>query len=305
MLKVNCISLLLLVLCGTLNSQLDTIKNTNLTGPYLGQKLPGTTPELFAAGIVSTLANEFSCCFSPDGNEFYFARRHPVLNETVIMYSKLVNGVWTEPDIVPFVNKQFSFEPFVTPDNKKLYFQSGRVVDGALQMFTLYVERNEAGWGDVKDPGPPFNPQKTMHISATADGTIYTTDISGGMGSESLGIIRKVNGEYKTLEKLGLPFNHEKLSQHPWISPDEKCIIYTVRRPGQQPVSVLFCSFRDEDGRWSEPMEIKLGMNAGQPFLSNDGRFLFFTSGDLGKGDIYWISAKIIEELRSKDYPKK
>ena len=70
-----------------------------LRGPYLGQKPPGMTPEIFAPGIVSTESHEFSCCFSTDGNEFYFTRRHPELNYPLIMVSKVVDGFWTEPEI--------------------------------------------------------------------------------------------------------------------------------------------------------------------------------------------------------------
>ena len=40
-----------------------------LKGPYLGQKPPGNTPELFAPGIVSTRHYENSITLSPDGNE--------------------------------------------------------------------------------------------------------------------------------------------------------------------------------------------------------------------------------------------
>lgn len=101
-----------------------------LTGPYLGQKPPGTKPDVFAPGIVSTAAHEFSCCFSPDGHEFYFARRHPDLNQPVLMVTQLRDGQWTDPDIVPFVEKQPSFEPIVTTDNKRLYFQSGKPIPG-------------------------------------------------------------------------------------------------------------------------------------------------------------------------------
>jgi hypothetical protein len=297
--KFFLISVFVVTLCFTINAQQKT---TDLNGPYLGQVLPGMTPELFAPGIISTAAHEFSCCFSPDGNEFYFARRHPELNQTVIMFSKQINGIWTEPEVAPFTSNQFTFEPFVTPDNKRLYFQMGKVIDRALQMFTMYVDKTEKGWGEIKDPGEVFNPMKTMHISGTLNGTIYTTDISGGMGTESLGIIRKENGVYKRLEKLGPPLNDEKLSQHPWIAPDESYIIFSVRRPGQQPESVLSCSFRKKDGSWSEPKELKMSIsNPGQPFITGDGKYLFFTSIENRQGDIYWVSAKIIEEIKPKE----
>lgn len=227
-----------------------------------------------------------------DGNEFYFTRNNKVT------YTKVVDGFWIEPEEVSF-SGNFSFEPSATPDNKKLYFQTAVVINGKMEMMTMYVERVDAGWSAPKDPGDSFNPGKTMHISATLDGTIYTTDISGGMGSESLGRIRKVNGSFEKLEKLGAPFNKETNQQHPWIAPDESYIIFTVRKPGPNAVSTLFCSFKNTTGEWSEPEELRIGMNAGQPCVSPDGKYLFFTTGDPGVGsDIYWVSSKIIEELR-------
>ncbi|MBN1211119.1 MAG: PD40 domain-containing protein [candidate division Zixibacteria bacterium] len=273
-----------------------------LTGPYLGQKPPGTVPEVFAPGIVSSEAHEFSSCFSPNGKEFYFSRRHPDLNETVVMVSTLFEGVWTEPVVAPFVKKQFSFEPWVTPDNKKLYFQSGVPIPGQTgpPMNVLYVEREGDGWGEATNPGPPFNPAQAMHISSTADGTIYTTDISGGMGSECLGIIRKVDGKYLKLEKLGPPLDKLKQSMHPYIAPDESYIIFGSRQPGQQFTNVLYFSYRKADGGWSEPKEINLGINAGLPFVTGDGKYLFFTSGEQGKSDIYWVSIRILDKLKPK-----
>jgi hypothetical protein len=54
-----------------------------LKGEYLGQKLPGTTPEIFAPGIVSTTQGEFNAAFSPDGKEFYFSVNEPSGRETM------------------------------------------------------------------------------------------------------------------------------------------------------------------------------------------------------------------------------
>jgi hypothetical protein len=284
-----------LLLLATITTDAQQSEFPKLTGPYLGQKTPGITPEKFAPGIVSTEAHEYACSFSPDGSELYFTR------DNKVTFTRLVDGVWTEPRVVPF-SGNFSFEPFITPDNKRLYFQTAGIVNGNMEMITKYVERSDAGWSEAKDPGAPFNPGKTMHISATMDGTIYTTDISGGMGSESLGIIRKVQGSYEKLERLGTPFNKVPNQQHPWIAPDESYIVYTVRKPGPNSPSTLFCSFKNKNGKWSEPVELKLGMNAGQPFVSFDGKCLFFTSGDPRVGsDIYWVSSKIIKELRPKE----
>jgi hypothetical protein len=282
-----------------------------LAGPYLGQKPPGIKPEVFAPGIVSTSAHEFSCCVSPDGKEFYFARRHPDLNWPVIMVSRLSDGAWTEPEIASFVEKQPSFEPWITPDNKRLYFQSGKPIPGQSgpPMNVLYVERGLEGWGTAVNPGSPFNPAKAMHFGSTRDGTIYTTDISQGPGSERIAVSRLVNGKYENLERLGPPISGELQTMHPYIAPDESYIVYSSRKPSEKPSFDLLVSFRKRDGGWDEPKKVDVGMSAGLPFVSPDGKYLFFTGTEPGQSkgpgpgvsDIYWVSARIIEDLRPKE----
>ena len=97
---------ILLIDC-SLYAQTDESGSPLLKGPYLGQKPPGITPEVFAPGVVSTSAHEFSCSFTPDGKEFYFARRDPNLNYPVVMATKLVDGTWTKPEIAPFGEQLF------------------------------------------------------------------------------------------------------------------------------------------------------------------------------------------------------
>jgi Tol biopolymer transport system component len=282
--------------------QADESGSPFLKGPYLGQKPPGTTPEVFAPGFVSTPAHEFSCSFTPDGKEFYFARRDPNLNYPVVMATKLLGGTWTKPALVPFVDGGMSFEPIVTPDGGRLYFMSGKPVPGQAgpPMNIFYVDREGDAWSSAKNAGAPFNPAKAMFISSTSDGTIYTTDISQGPGSEAIAVARKIDGEYKTLERVGPPVNAGTQSMYPFIAPDGSYLIFNSRRPAEKIQSVLLVSFRTADGGWSEPRLIDLGAEAGTPFVSRDGEFLFFTSGEKGKSDIYWVSAEVIEALRPK-----
>jgi Tol biopolymer transport system component len=274
-----------------------------LQGPYLGQKQPGETPEIFAPGVISTVSHEFSCCFSPDGKEFYFTRNDPTLNQKVIMVTRLHEGVWTEPAVVPFVENQFSFEPMVTPDNKRLYFCSGKPIPGqpGPPMNMLYVERDGDGWGAAQNPGPPFNPAQTMFISVTAAGTMYATDISEGPGKECIGVVRKVDGQYQKLERLGPPINAGSQNMYPFVAPDESYLIFTSKKPSEKNSSVLSVSFKKPDGGWSEPQAIGVGMQAALPFVSHDGKYLFFTGGEQGASDIYWVSAKIFEKLKPKE----
>ncbi|UCE22145.1 MAG: PD40 domain-containing protein, partial [Candidatus Aminicenantes bacterium] len=71
-----------------------------LKGPYLGQKPPGMTPEVFAPRIISTTEyTELGCTFSPDGKEFYFTRFTPDRN---IWVCRLKDEVWQKPEPASF-----------------------------------------------------------------------------------------------------------------------------------------------------------------------------------------------------------
>ncbi len=54
-----------------------------LKGPYLGQKSPGDTPELFAEGVITSGHHEHNI---PAFNYFVFMYRKDFLSQTIKMY---------------------------------------------------------------------------------------------------------------------------------------------------------------------------------------------------------------------------
>jgi hypothetical protein len=68
-----------------------------LTGPYLGQKPPGMTPEIFAPGIISSGYFERSVVFSPDHDELFFQLRCLGFT-TVLLHMKRKMGTWSRPE---------------------------------------------------------------------------------------------------------------------------------------------------------------------------------------------------------------
>ena len=275
------------------------------SGPYLGQRPPGTTPQIFAPGLVSTAAHEFSCSFTPDGREFYFTRMDPKRGQNLIFVTKWVDGTWTDPAAVPFIQGRMSFEPRVTPDGSRLYFTWEKPVPGqeGFGMNIWYVERQGEGWSNPVNPGRFLNPDKAMCVSVTLDGTIYTSDISGGPGTEAIAVARLVDGKYKSLERLPAPVNVGAQDMYPHVAPDESYLIFASRRQSPPSSSGLFVSFRNPDRTWGEPRAIDLGFQAGLPFVSPDGKYLFFTAGERGKSDIYWVEARFLEERKAAGPP--
>jgi Tol biopolymer transport system component len=95
--------------------------------------------------------------------------------------------------------------------------------------------------------------------------------------------------------------NTENSESHPFIAPDESYIIFDSSRPGGIGKGDLFICFRLANGSWSRAFNDTL-LNTVEsdwcPTVSPDGKYLFFTRNSTGNGDIYWVDAKIIEELK-------
>jgi hypothetical protein len=275
-------------------------------GPYLGQQPPGTIPQVFLPGIVSTRESfEYSNTISPDGKEFYFARR--TNDQEVQMVVRWENGVLMQPEEASFLQVAGGFEPHLSADGSRLYFTRFAPPPSVLaedkdlgprdkeaRMVNIWVmERSGPGWGE-----PKFC-VNGMYVTISDSGAIYTTDIR----SSSVGACRyiPVDGKYAGRERLPGGVNSPSPGAHPCIARDESFVIFDSKR-GEDPENAdLYVSFRLENGGWSDARSLGSAVNTRWndicPSLSPDGKCLFYMS----KGDIYWVSAKIIEDLKPKN----
>jgi Tol biopolymer transport system component len=98
-----------------------------------------------------------------------------------------------------------------------------------------------------------------------------------------------------------------------YIAPDESYFIFCSFRKGGFGSGDLYVCFKEKNGSWSKPInmgdKINTNLNERFPNVTPDGKYLFFNSTKKiqgaasdspgnGYGDMYWISAKIIDELK-------
>lgn len=264
-----------------------------LQGDYLVQEKPGDTLRIFAPGIVSDFSSEHSpAVFSPDLKEVYWT----IQFRGPILFMKQENGVWTAPEKVPFCSEYGDGEPIFSPDGKKLFFLSYRPIEtsGPSDKENIwYVERAQDGWSEPKPVSPKINAFDLHWLFSVANnGTIYFSSPSGNSyGQRDIYYSKFVNGAYEEPKNLGDIINTPGADHTPFIAADESYLIYVSSRK-------FHISYRNGDGTWMEPIGLGQKINSLRgalcPAVTPDGKYMFFISG----GDIYWVSAKIIESLK-------
>ncbi len=282
----------------------DTETSLDLSPLYLGQTLPGDTPEVFAPGFISLEdAVEFSATFSPTGDEFIFTRRQRGESGegNRLFYTRLENGVWSEPELLP-INENFSgAEAMISPDGNTLYFMSRRPVSEGANAegdINYWIStRVEDGWGE-----PEFLGSGMMYVSQADSGPIYFTDISTS-GQQFVVSQDISDGAFLDKERVDISAANYRNNSHPFIAPDESYLIFNATPRGKGNTD-MFIMFKVKDGAWSEPLSLGDEINTNSDELigmvTPDGQYFFFTRFSAGTSDIYWVGADFIETLRAQ-----
>jgi hypothetical protein len=265
-----------------------------LTGPYLAQTPSGMTPEIFAPGIVSSAEFiEFKGAFSPDGREYYFYRHALPKTTPTLYFTKVENGMWTEPVPLEIAQGANTFHPCVSLDNKWLFFYWQFQPEQKRHTGFYASTRTNTGWSVPKYAG------QGMYLTSDHSGEFYTTEsVWGSQPKHYLAKVTFRNGLFTQYERLIINPHYENQT-HPCIALDGSYIIFDINVENGS----LFVSFKDKKGKWGEAIDLTrhgFKPDVRGAYISPDGKYLFFSYN----GDIWWVDIQVIEKLRPKDKSK-
>jgi len=303
-----------------------------LHGPYLGQNPPGTEPEIFAPGVISTGMMVRDVAMMPDCKEIYFSAVLGNYAFSTIFFTRLAQDRWTEPVTLPFTSDlRYSYgEPAISPDGKNFFFVTNRPIPGnpdARSGFNIWrAHRAVDDWSDPQPLAEPVNTDQDEYFpSLTLDGTLYFTRQNPDR-TNSIFRSRFIDGVYAEPEKLPAQVNSGRSQFNAFIAPDESYLI--VPSAGRQDTrggTDYYIVFRNREDTWSEPVNMGEKINTAgsqeySAYVSPDKQYLFFMSArpradfftssekisigtflelynQTGNGNpcIYWISARIID----------
>jgi len=285
-------------------SLVRTFKNK---GTYLGLEQPETIPKMFAPNFISTEEQEFGSVFNREGTEFYFGV--DVGKRSEIRFSKIEEGVWTKPQLV-ISHERYSYnDPFLSNDENSLYFISNRALDGKGEVKDVdiwYVERDGEEWSEPVNAGANINSTgDEYYISFTHDGTMYFASNGHSPNDTSrtdhdVFYSENVNKKFQIPVLLDSAINSTSYEGDVFIAPDESYLIFCSTRVDGFGRGDLYISYKNSEGDWTKAINMGKEINTLNyeycPFVTKDGKFLFYTSNQ----DIYWVSSKIIDDIREK-----
>jgi Tol biopolymer transport system component len=260
---------------------------------YMQQEPPGLIPKIFAPGIISLDDRwEHSITFTPDCNECYFTVSKADWSACWIMMTVYRNGQWTKPEKASFNNDR-SLSPSVSHDGKKIFFSSNRGTDNKQSIWQC-TRGGDNKWLEPVEMGHQIS-------STSAEWSVHLSDLGnmficswrpGGKGKCDGWQIPFADGKFGQAENLAI-MNTGENDCGVAPGPKEKYVVFQSNRPGGLGEIDLYISLALADGKWSKPRNLGPKINGPKndagPWISFDGKYLFFNSSRAGTPDIYWV----------------
>lgn len=282
-----------------------------LKGPYLGQKPPGLTPQIFAPGLVSLKGErELDSAFSPDAKSFMFTR---LVDDTFKIYMTFEDGDrgWSKPKLIA-PSRTFpghsDGDPIFGPEGRRIYFISMRPLPGySLERFNIWY--SDLGPHGLQAPVPLGShingPDHELYPMVVGDGSLYFTANRGdGLGDRDSYRAQFRGGRFERPVNLGPAINSKHKEGDIFVNAEETLLIHSVYgRADDLGDGDLYISVRKKNGAWKDEVHLGSVINTDAeeycPQITPDGRYFFFTRGD----DVMWVDAKILDKFWKRESP--
>ncbi|GAA0894048.1 hypothetical protein GCM10009122_37280 [Fulvivirga kasyanovii] len=210
--------------------------------------------------------------------------------------------------------------PVLSPDGQVLYFTrshhpenvGGTIDKGDIWYSTLTADRQ---WSAPKNARGLNNKEWNGVIGFSKDGsTIYLhnhyTESNGIVRTQGIAKASKQGKGWSAPTDIDIPY-YKNLSDNVggYISKDGKVLVMSLESYGTKGGEDLYVILKKDNGSWGEPKNLGSTVNTKfqefSPFLSDDGKTLYFSSNGLGgKGssDIF-MSERLDDSWRSWSTP--
>jgi len=274
--------------------------------PWLGQTPPGHEPVEFCPELLATLRRVTGITFSPEGDEALLCLHTPDSTSGDLVWTRMSDGVWTQPEIAPFNSGEIDNDIVWSPDGRRVVWRSWRALPGNREpeknLSLWAVDRTPDGWGEPFPVECGGKRQSPAYTGITSDGSLY---FATKLSEDEYGIARALRsgGQYSSPEVV---LRGAIRIGDACVAPDERFLIATCFGLSQyNGKASLMVSFRKPEGDWTPLLDLGPKINTDLveycPTLSADGRRLFFcridTADKSAPAHTYWIDTRFLDEL--------
>ncbi|SNQ42759.1 TolB-like translocation protein [Cellulophaga lytica] len=252
-------------------------------------------------------------CISNNGNEAYFTIQSPDGGISQIATLKKEGNKWLEPELLPFCDEFMYLEPFLSPNQNRLFFVSDRPLNNSSRQkkdFDIwYVDRDTKnnGWSNPKNLGTPVNSSlDEFYPTISSTNNLYFTMASPkGLGKDDIYFCEWKQVKYQEPVLLNKNINSDGYEFNAFISKSEDFLLFTkYNAEGGQGSGDLYISKKDKNNNWTKATNLGLPINTKYmeycPFYDENSQKLYFTSK---RRNIQSKVFKTVEDF--KDYTEK
>jgi len=300
--------LALLSLAAIANSQgSENMRSGAAPSSYLDQPYPGNTPEIFARTYLAKECGIYAnATFHPDLNMVCWTPNssNDSLYKMGLFVGERKNNTWLPYEEIRFLNADYGHRsPFFSTDGKRLYFQGFLTSNEGWDQFEkfYYVEKIGKRWSDPVLLDTLFN-KYAVHWQFSLDkqnNLYFSGDLRGVENTGGIYCSSYENGSYQEPVLLFSSQQYGDAVFGPAVSPAADYLLFARVHPrgsSNPRIFSIYVSFRNAESQWEEPLDLGelLLMDANQPRISPDGKYIFFVGND---GYSYWIDSSILESM--------
>jgi outer membrane protein OmpA-like peptidoglycan-associated protein len=281
----------------------------NVSASYAGSLLDETiapVKTLLYLGIAYRLSYDFDKAISSFGDYLHAMKTEDTASRSLVQFHidrcQNAKELMAAPanfssDTLPdFINTAYSnFNPVITADEKQLFYMDQLKFYDAV----MHSSHTDTAWQAPENLTPAVRSDGDHLLTGiSANGTLmllmaYDAYLSGEIFSSEF-----KNGQWSEMLKLNSNINTRFNETHASLSPDGNTLFFTSDRQGGFGGMDIYISHRNSQGDWGAAVNagplINTPFNEETPFLSGDGKILFFSSQghyNMGGYDIFMCSA--------------
>ncbi len=204
---------------------------------------------------------------------------------------------WSKPELAFFNSDHSEHGMSFSPDGNTLYFSSTRPTNSVDVVATWHIWKSEKVNGNWSQPEfvdiPNLKDKLVSHPSITDQGALYFHASNPDYSQMDLYHAQLIDDQFGPAELVEISVGDVIGKCTPHISADGKYLIFATIGSELE----LYVSFNDGNDNWTGTKRLSNLINnqgKGNPYVTPDHTFLFFTTGDLlGKDwQIRWVNVQ-------------